>query len=136
MNSRGFIPAILLVLAAAVSGCQTLQEVKGKDALKNTLNSYAATLRWGDPAQAYNFLRPEEAEQVEVPEGLNNVRVTGYELASAPTYLSDHVVTQTVVIEYVFEDRQVYRTLTDRQFWEYDVEEERWYRTNAVPPFK
>lgn len=136
MNSRGFISAILLVLAAVVAGCQTLQEVKGRDKLKSTLTSYAATLRWGDPAQAFNFLRPEEAEQVQVPEGLDNVRVTGYELASPPTYLSDHVVTQTVVIEYVFEDRQVYRTLTDRQFWEYEVEDERWYRTNPVPPFE
>lgn len=134
--TRNILTALVLSVLTLVAGCQTFQHAKAKDALTGTLSSYEGTLRWGDPAQAYGFLRPEAAEELEIPENIGNVRVTGYRVVSPPVYLSDDVVTQTAVIEFVFVDRQVVGSITDRQRWELDPEQLRWYRTNPVPAFE
>ena len=132
------LPTALIVIALifALPACQTLREAKAKDALTTALSSYEGTLRWGDPAQAYAFLRPEEAQRVEIPDNIGNVRVTSYRVVSPPVYLSDDVVTQTAVVEFVFADRQVVGSITDRQVWQLEPEQQRWYRTNAVPVFE
>lgn len=136
MNGRGLIAVILFALTLMAAGCKTIQEIKGEDALKAALRSYEASVRWGEPNQAYNFLAPEVAETAEIPADLDNVQITGYRVVSRPTHLSEHVVTQTAVIEYLFRDRQVSHALTDRQLWEFEADQQRWFRTNPIPVFK
>ena len=135
MNRRGFFTLIVAATALLASGCKTIQEIKGEDALKATLRSYEANMRWGHPEQAYGFLKPDVPDAEEIPEGLDNIRVTGYQVIRPPAHLSEHVVTQTAVIEYIFRDRQVSRSITDHQIWEFNADEQRWYRTNPVPAF-
>ena len=136
MPQRGLIPILLIALVMTVSGCKTIQEVKEKDSLRSTLRSYEASLRWGDAAQAYNYLTQALAEKTELPGDLDNIRVTGYQVTVPPVYLSQHMVTQTAVIEFIFNDRQVSRSISDQQTWEFDIDQKHWYRTNPVPAFE
>jgi hypothetical protein len=127
---------ILLFLVVAVGGCQTLEERQKQKTFDRTLYQYQGTVRWGYLEQLYGFLQPELAENAIIPDNLSNVRVTGYDLIHAPTQVDEHSITQTVIIRFVFVDRQVERQLTDKQLWEYDPEAESWSRANPIPEFK
>ncbi|MEJ1296208.1 MAG: hypothetical protein RPU63_01820 [Candidatus Sedimenticola sp. (ex Thyasira tokunagai)] len=127
--------AILLLLV----GCKSLPALtQGDDerSLQDTLRNYEATVRWGYPGQAYNFLHEDLAKKTQPPESLNNIRVTGYKVIRAPGKAADGTVNQIAVIGYIFIDRQVEHSLTDKQHWEYDKENDSWSRINPIPEFK
>jgi hypothetical protein len=131
------VPVRLLLtalLALTLTGCMDNQ--RRDNDLKTTLRKYEATIRWGHIENAYLFRRLEPQEEPEIPEGLENVRVTSYEVVRPPGTPKEDRISQTVQISYLFRDEQVVRTLVDRQTWEYDPEEKRWYLTSAVPEFR
>lgn len=122
--------ALLLPLAA----CQSLTERDDADKLTHTLDSYGAAVRWQPLAGIYAFLEPELQPKAP-PEGLDRLRVTGYEVIVPPHKLAEDRVEQTVSIEYVYVDRQVVRKLVDRQLWQRSADK-RWLRANPIPDFK
>jgi len=125
----------LLLASLLLSGCTRLEHKKQNELLTQTLRSYESTLRWGDLRKAYSFLKPEQAAKTEVPSGLENIQVTGYEIISPPVSLSDDNAMQVAHIKYVRKDQQMEKTITDQQLWEYDQEEKRWYLASKVPSF-
>lgn len=127
---------ILLFLVVAVAGCQTLEERHKQKTFDRTLYEYQGTVRWGYLEQLYGFLQPELSENSVIPDNLRNVRVTGYDLIRPPTQVDEHIFTQTVIIRFVFVDRQVEKQITDKQLWEYNPESESWARANPIPEFK
>jgi len=135
MKARWPLLAITYLLLTA---CQVASITERSEAnkLRDTLNAYEATVRWGALEQAYGFLTPSLKAQVQVPGNLGNVRVTGYQLLSGPSKLTPHKVTQTVVIDYVLQDQQVVRRISDRQLWIYDEAEGGWQRANPVPELR
>lgn len=105
--------------------------------LEKTLHEYEMTLRWGYLQHLGNFLAPEVQQAAPLTEEeIKNIRITGYELMRTPVFLDMNHVTQTAIIRYVFEDRQVEKQLTDQQLWSYDPETERWNRANPIPSLK
>ena len=102
-----------------------------------TIRSYEGTIRWGRIAAAYDFLKPDPANPVEIPEGLEQIRVTGYERLSAVVPIDEdrHRFRVVAAIRYVHLDRQVERSVTDQQVWEWDAEATRWWRVNPIPAF-
>ena len=127
---------LLLLLILLLGGCQTIQERKSVISLENTLDAYGKVARWGQIAQLYEFLSPELAGDVTLPRGLDNVRVTGYEVLKAPVKIDETHAVQTVSISYILRDRQVQHSLLDRQEWVMDPEKKLWYRSNPIPPFE
>lgn len=129
---------LLLILAAAVylAGCRTIEESKESQNRDMRLELYAKTVRWGALENLYGFLTPEESAKAALPDNLNDIRVTGYQVRVPPMMLEKHKLSQTVVIEYLFHDTQVLKTMSDNQIWEYDPELESWFRANPVPEFK
>ena len=79
---------------------------------------------------------PDPERPATIPEDLDNIRVTSYELASPLTELSPTRWSQTAVIDYVLTDRQVVRRLIDQQVWVSDDEGKTWYRETPVPRFR
>ena len=124
----------LLLLMLLLPACQTLTERDDVRKLEYTLESYGAAVRWQPLAGLYGFLTPELRPET-VPDGLGNLRVTGYEISVPPRMLSEDRAVQTAVIEYVHIDRQVVRTLVDRQVWTRD-DKGQWLRANPIPAFK
>ncbi len=129
---------IVAVLAASLlSGCQTLGERKQSTALEDTLQLYAGIIRWGALRKAYSFRDPSSMEMLDdIPSGLENIRVTSYEVIQGPIMSDETTAIQTVLIEYLYKDIQVIRNLQDKQVWHYNKEEESWMLASKVPQFK
>ncbi len=129
--------ALLLCLALlTLTGCQSMSERKQEDSLLRTLRSYETTLRWDRLAGAWSFLAPEAQQQGgPPPANLENIRVIGYDVVEPPVSLGEGVVVQRALIRYVFQDRQVVRSVDDIQRWEYDADAKVWRRTNPIPAF-
>jgi hypothetical protein len=129
---RLLLPALLLLLTA----CQTnpYGEVPKELALK--VRAFEDVVRWGALQKMYLFLKRDPDNPVELPEGLNDVRVTSYELASPINRVEEGRWVQTAVIDYVLIDRQVVRQIIDQQVWVSDDAGETWYRENPVPQFR
>jgi hypothetical protein len=127
------IPVIGLL--AALSGCVT--SAARQDDLMVTVRSYENLIRWGRLPAAYDYLRPDVAGASEIPAGLDQIKVTGYDRLTGllPTDEDKHRFRVMASIRYVHLDRQVERSITDQQIWEWDEEAERWWRTNPIPAF-
>jgi hypothetical protein len=126
---------VLLLTFLLLSGCARLEHKKQNELLTQTLRTYESTLRWGDLRKAYSFLKPEQAAKTDIPSGLENIQVTGYEVISPPVSLSKDNATQVAHIKYVRKDQQMEKTITDQQLWEYAPEEKHWYLISKVPDF-
>lgn len=125
----------LLTLAVlGLAACQSNPFSETPDRLKDRVLVFESVVRWGALENAYAFYRPAEGEVVRIPEGLDNVRVTGYE-ASPLGKLDELRWAQTAIIDYVLVDRQVVRQVTDNQIWISDDDGKTWMRENPVPAF-
>jgi hypothetical protein len=131
-------PLTALLLAATVLlGACTNKEIRSKATLlDNTLRTYAATIRWGDFAQATSFIEPKllaehPPSQLEM-DRLHQVRVSSYdEQAAVPA--GENEVRQTVQIELVNVNTQTVRSIVDRQVWKYDEAAKHWWLTSGLP---
>ena len=134
--------SIIVILLATflvtglLAGCQTnpYGEVPKELAIKVRL--FEDVVRWGALQKMYVFLKHDSEKPVTIQEGLNNVRVTGYDLIEDITQLEPMRWRQVAKIDYVLTDRQVVRELVDFQIWESEDEGKTWYRTSPVPVFK
>lgn len=126
----------MVLLLLSLSGCQSLQSRQSDIELEKVLSSYQNTVRWGSPESAYVFLQPERFSSERLPTGLDNIKVTSYEVIRPPTPVSEGRVIQTARISYVLKDRQIEQTLVDEQVWEYQPEGKIWYRANPIPTYK
>jgi len=129
---------LLLLATALLAGCGAIEEKRSVIKLQDTLKAYEATVRWGSLRAAYDYLQPEVATANPMPDGLDNIRILSYEILTPAVSISETQVAQRVAIAYLFEDRQVQRTLTDDQIWERSGEGkgEVWHRANPIPDFK
>jgi len=119
-----------LLVAFSLSGC--LSEQRRDISLEKTLRAYASAVRWGHLEDAYYFARLAPGENPDLPEGLDDLRVTGYEVLRPVSRPEENKATQVVEIQYVRRDEQVIRRVFDQQSWEYDPEEKRWYLASPV----
>jgi hypothetical protein len=125
---------LFLILLLGLSACQTLDTRSDARKLESTLDSYGTAVRWQPLASLYGYLQPE-LQPAAPPAGLDNIRVTGYEITGAPRQLAKDRVVQSVTIEYVLVDSQRLRTLVDNQLW-VRTKDGDWERANPIPDFK
>jgi hypothetical protein len=127
----------LLIAATVLLGACANKEIRSKATLlDNTLRTYAATVRWGDFAQATSFIEPKllaehPPSQLEL-DRLHQVRVTSYNEQPAIPVGEDEV-RQTVQIELVNVNTQTARSIVDRQVWKYDEAGKHWWLTSGLP---
>ena len=128
-----------LLLALSLSSCETMENAGRKNKMDFDLKLYGHEVRWGEIEALPSYLKPEMVdEQPPLADNPENIRVTGYELLVSPHDVDSKKtrVAQTVRIHYIFRDRQVVRSLIDKQLWEYDADAKKWYRANPIPVFK
>lgn len=129
--------ALSLLMSLLLCACQTNPfggDVPDKLSLQT--KTFEDVVRWGALEKMYLFLKQDPAQPpLQVQDGLDNVRVTGYE-SSQLGKISETRWAQTAVIDYVLTDRQVVRQLVDHQLWVSDDEGKTWYRENPVPLFR
>ncbi|MEW8299359.1 MAG: asparagine synthetase [Candidatus Thiodiazotropha sp.] len=122
-------------LICLLTACQTLEEKRRSQSLQDTLRSYEATIRWSSGLYAGKFRDPQ-LDVNETGRQRKNIRVTHYEVVQGPTMLGDKRAVQTAVIQYVLQENQIVREITDQQVWLYDEAQEKWFLSSQVPEFK
>ncbi len=126
----------LLLVAMLLAGCQTIESKNRQASLEKVLHAYETAIRWSYIRHAYNLMRPERVKEIGIPQGLENIKVTRYEvLAPAVSNPKSNTATQVALINYVEKDRQQEKSLTDHQLWEYDSQAKRWYLISDIPAF-
>ncbi len=132
---------MVLAIALFMTGCQLSSPMKAfknkdmQDTLTQSLHSYELTVRWGELNQVYTFLDPELAKATTIQKNLDGIRVTHYEAVKGPAQTSEKEAMQSVKIRYVYEDRQIEKTMIDHQQWTYNPDKREWRRTNPIPKF-
>ena len=133
------MPRLPIILAAllALGACANTQKMRSKSVvLDETLHTYAATIRWGDVAQAQAFIEPkllaEHPPSTLELERFKQVRVAGYN-EQPPVPVGDNEVRQVVQIDLINVNTQVSRSIVDRQVWKYDEAAKRWWLTSGLP---
>jgi len=128
---RIVIVGVALLLLA---GCATLQN---KNTLRDdTLDGYAAALRWGDIQGAWNYVdpavraeRPLTAQQKAL---YNTVRVAEY-TASGPTATDADTIQQTAQISLIVKTSQRVYNVLDHQTWHWDAKAKHWWLESGLP---
>ena len=127
---------VLLMMLLGLAGYNSVEKKKEAQLLEDRMRQYGKMIRWAHYEDAFGYLKLAPGEEIEIPENIDNIRVTSYEVYIPPVKLDEKSAVQTVKIVYVFKDRQVLKTMTDKQYWAFDEEAGNWYRTNPIPPFK
>jgi hypothetical protein len=132
------LAALTLTVLAAVllGGCATYKEDRKLEALEAATIAYAAALRWGYYETAIGYLHPDKRKVVDVPKDLTNIRVTRYDVVQPPIPSSDQTAVQVVQIDYLHQDVQRMKSLSDRQEWRYDPATRTWWLYSGLPAFR
>lgn len=128
--------ALLVAMIAVTGGCARVEKEKKTKGLEAAVTAYGNSIRWAYYDTAYGYLHPSVRD--DLPEGLDNVRVTSYEVVQPP-FVKDEAQTraeQIAQIEYVLRDEQVVKRLSDRQDWRFDPATETWWLHSGMPSFK
>ncbi len=127
----------LSMVVMLLPGCQVIETKEQQNTLDKALRTYETAIRWSYLRQAYSLKKPEQLKDIEIPQGLENIKVTQYEVLKPAIIDSakNDIARQVVFISYVEQDRQQEKTLTDHQLWEYDKNAKRWYLISEMPAF-
>jgi hypothetical protein len=126
--------ALLLGIVVGIAGCAGVKEDRMATALYEATNGYRQAIRWGYFDAAAGFLHPDDREGLD-PSGLENIRVTGYEVIRPAIIAPDQSAVQLVRIEYVLEDEQRLRSVDDRQEWRWNADQRGWWLQSGLPAF-
>ena len=125
----------MMFVFCLLAGCAAVQKSKG-DLLDATLESYAATLRWGNVEDATAFVDPETLKAHPFTdldrERYRQVRVSGYNAQPARP-LGDNEVALSAEIVLTNNNTQSVRNVVDRQRWRYDEKARRWWLVSGLP---
>lgn len=133
---RAHIAVFSLVTALLLAGCASLQD-HSKDKMRDDmLDSYAATLRWGDFASAYQFVDPEVRAKRPLDAAAkakyNKVSVAEYD-AQPPSTTGENTIQQMVQISLIEKASQSSYNIVDHQSWRWDPVAKHWWLESGLP---
>ena len=136
-------PFLSLTFFLLLCACQTLPEKNRMSDLSKLLENYALNYRWGSLNALNSYKKPSKDKEsvnqtpltTAVIDKFKNIRVVNYDIIVPPVIMSEMTVVQQVRVDYVYVDSQSVKSLIDRQIWEYDEDESRWYRITDLPKF-
>lgn len=130
---------VVLALSGLLSmGCSTIDHDSRNISFQAATSGYESALRWGHFETALGYLDPDQRQDKALPPALKGLRVTGYEVLPAPLAAneSENLATQSAKIDYYYDDRNVLKSLVDRQVWRYDSNLKNWWLTSGLPKFQ
>ena len=130
MRRIGIAGCVFLLLA----GCATLQN---KNQLRDeTLDGYAAALRWGDFQSAWRYVDPAvRAAHPLTPQQkalYDTVRVAEYD-TPGPTATGPDTLEQTAQISLIVKTSQHVYSVLDHQTWRWDANAKHWWLESGLP---
>ncbi len=124
---RAFALGLVTLLLASCAAGGSKPDAK---LLDQTLEAYAAAVRWNGLDASTRYLDPDQVAAHPPPEfdleRLRQVEVTSYKVLSRTPTDPSHVV-QTVEIELSNKNNQTVRTVRVSQKWQFDDKRRRWW---------
>jgi len=127
----------LAVFALLIIGCATIETGNRMSLFDDTTRAYDNTLRWGSYEEAYGFKKLSDGD-TNLPDfdRYRQIRMTDYIVKQTIVSEDKSKVIRFIDIQY-YQTRDVtVRIASDRQIWEYNDQEDRWYLVSDLPDFK
>jgi hypothetical protein len=127
----------LTVFALLMVACATIETGNRMSLFDDTTRAYDSLIRWGSFEQAQGFKKLSETD-ANLPDfdGYRQIRITDYVAKQSIVSPDKSKVIRFVDIQYYQLRDVTIRNLSDRQIWEYDDQEDRWYLISDLPVFK
>ena len=125
-----------LAFAALLAGCANISTHAKDQARDEALAHYAATLRFGDFASAWQFVDPkvraEHPLDAAARARYGAVEVGGYE-TDGPSAIDADTIEQTARISLIVKSSQTSYDVVDHQVWKYDSAAKHWWLESGLP---
>lgn len=126
----GLITIVLLI------GCSTIAEKDRYVKLQRSVERYASDIRWGRYDAAASFIARKESPPGTVDaRRFEEIRVTGYEMATGELAEDNEKASITVTFAYYDTSSGRLQTLADIQHWWYNEAVGRWFLDGDLPDF-
>ncbi|MDJ0987013.1 MAG: hypothetical protein QNJ26_15845 [Desulfobacterales bacterium] len=128
------VKAIVIILL--MLGCASMETGEKLSQFDETSRAYLRAIRWGEFEAAFAFKKLTDREEV-LPdfENYRNVKVTNYKVKQTIISEDKTKIIQLVDFQYYRMKDVTVKTLIDRQKWEYDTEQEKWFLQSDLPAF-
>ena len=125
-----------VVFVMLILGCASMKTGEKMSQFDETSRAYIRAIRWGDYEGAYTFKKLTDREVV-LPdfEDYRSVKVTNYKVKQTIISEDQSKIIQIVDFQYYRLTDVTVKTLIDRQKWEYDEEQGRWFLQSDLPAF-
>lgn len=125
-----------VVLMLLIIGCASMEVGEKMSQFDETSRAYIRAIRWGEYEAAFAFKKLTDREEV-LPdfEEYRAVRVTNYKVKQTIISEDQSKIIQIVDFQYYRMKDVTVKTLIDRQKWEYDEEQEKWFLQSSLPAF-
>ena len=128
---------IIIVLIILITGCASLDEQKRKDSLDTVINSYENAIRWGYYELTENYIKKtDKSDYTGDYSSMKDYKVTSYEVLGGKIEKDGMQAMQTVEIKYYHIRYLIEKVMIDKQLWEYDASEEKWFLKSGLPVFQ
>jgi hypothetical protein len=120
-----------------IMGCAGIQTGEKMSQFDETSRAYIRAIRWGEFEAAFAFKKLSAREET-LPdfEDYRTVRVTNYKVKQTIISEDKSMIIQMVDFQYYRLSDVTVKTLIDRQKWEYDQEQGKWFLIGNLPDFK
>ena len=124
------------VFVLLIMGCASMKTGEKMSQFDETSRAYLRAIRWGEFEAAYAFQK-QTARDEEMPnfEEYRAVKVTNYKVKQTIISEDKSKIIQVVDFQYYRLNDVIVKNFIDRQKWEYDPEQEKWFILSHLPDF-
>ncbi|MGD2100006.1 MAG: hypothetical protein PVG35_20720 [Desulfobacterales bacterium] len=125
-----------VVYILMVLGCASMQTGEKMSQFDETSRAYLRAIRWGEFEAAFAFKKLTDRNE-ELPdfEDYRTVKVTNYKVKQTIISEDKSKIIQIVDFQYYRMKDVTVKNLIDRQKWEWDPEQEKWFIYSNLPDF-
>ncbi len=126
----------VLITVVFLISCSTIAEKERYVKLQRSVERYASDIRWGRYDAAASFIAKQESQPSTVDaDRFEEIRVTGYEMATGGLTKDNEKASITVTFSYYDTNSGRLQTLADVQHWWYNESLGRWFLDGDLPTF-
>lgn len=126
-----------LLIAFALSACQSNNSRKTVETLNFTTKNYGQFIRWRAYDEAANHIRHRDGRAANTDtQSLQEIRVTKYQILTVAIDDEKQEATVNAEITYYHERVNSVKTVTDKQLWWKDDESNSWFLDGMLPDLK
>ncbi len=128
---------IIIILFILITGCASLDEQTRMDSLDSVVDNHENAIRWGYYELTENYiLKTDKSDYTGDYNSMKDYKVTSYEVLGGKVEKDGMQAMQTVEIKYYHIRRLIEKVMIDKQLWEYDASEEKWFLKSGLPVFQ